>query len=195
MIMSGKIGNGMNKYLDNGLYSQNGEAGLLREIIKRIGLKEGHCVEFGAADGFFCSNTADLCNEFQFTRNLYDLVPTGNGVAQMEINESNVNDLPKCDILSIDIDGNDYMVWKAYEGKPAVVIIEINSSLDPELEFFHPNRGASFRTMLELGWSKGYMLLIHTGNMVFVDAKYNKLFPEVSGDTFKLFDKKWLVEC
>jgi len=185
----------MNKYLDNGLYSQNGEFGLLKEIIKRIGLKEGHCVEFGGADGFFCSNTADLCNEFQFTRNLYDLVPTGTGVAQMEVNESNVNDLPKCDILSIDIDGNDYMVWKAYEGKPAVVIIEINSSLDPELEFFHPNRGASFRTMLELGWSKGYMLLAHTGNMVFVDVKYDKLFPEVLGDSMKLFDKKWLVEC
>lgn len=178
----------MVKYLDNGLHSQNGEYGLLKEIIKRIGLKEGHCVEFGAADGFFCSNTADLCNEFPFTRNMYDLVPTGMGVAQMEINESNVNDLPKCDILSIDIDGNDYMVWKAYEWKPAIVIIEINSSLDPEVEFFHPNMGASFKTMVELGWSKGYILLCHTGNLVFVDNKYQGLFPDAN----QKFDKKWL---
>ncbi len=186
----------MNKYLDNGLYSQNGEYGIIREVIKRIGLKEGHCVEFGAADGFFCSNTADLCNEFQFTRNLYDLVPSGMGVAQMEINESNVNDLPKCDILSIDIDGNDYMVWKAYKGKPAIVIIEINSSLDPEIEFFHPARGASFKTMLELGWDKGYFLLCHTGNMVFVNSDFIELFPEIKyTDGIDLFDKKWLVEC
>ena len=189
----------MNKYLDNGLYSQNGEFGLLKEIIKRIELKEGHCVEFGGADGFFCSNTADLCNEFQFTRNLYDLVPTGTGVAQMEVNENNVNDLPKCDILSIDIDGNDYMVWKAYEGKPAVVIIEINSSLDPKKEFFHPNMGASFKTMNELAEDKGYFLLCHTGNCIYVDKKYMWLFPEVcfsiEEDVNKLFNSKWLVEC
>jgi len=182
------------KYSDNGLYSQNGEYGIIREIIKRIGLSEGVAVEFGAADGFYCSNTADLCNEFKWTRHLYDLVPTGTGVAQMEITQDNVNILPKCDLLSIDIDGNDFNVWKSYEGRPAIVVIEINSSLDPEVEFFHPNRGSSFWSMNRLASDKGYFLLCHTGNCVYVDLKYKDLFPEINliVTAEKFFNRGWL---
>jgi hypothetical protein len=185
----------MNKYLDNGLYSQNGEYGIIKEILKRINLLQGHAIEFGAADGFFCSNTADISNEFQFSRNLYDICPTGMRVAFKEITPENVNEIGPCDLLSIDIDGNDYMVWKAYEGKPAVVVIEINSSLDPELEFFHPDRGASFRTMNELAFDKGYFLLAHTGNCVYVDAKYRDLFPETKNrNIYKCFNNSWLQQ-
>jgi hypothetical protein len=177
----------MNKYLDNGLYSQNGEYGIIREVLKRIGLTQGHAIEFGAADGFFCSNTADIANEFQFTRNLYDISPSGK-VAYKEITPENVNEIGPCDLLSIDIDGNDYEVWKAYKGKPAVVVIEINSSLDPGVEFFHPDRGASFCTMNRLAEDKGYFLLCHTGNCIYVLNKYKKLFTDVS----KEFNKSWL---
>lgn len=167
------------KYQDNGLYSQNGEYGIIREVIKRIGLLKGLAIEFGAADGFYCSNTADLCNEFNWIRILYDLVPTGNGVLFKDINESNVNELGECDFMSIDIDGNDFNIWKAYKWKPAIVVIEINSSLDPNIEFFHPDKGSSFCTMNRLASDKGYFLLCHTGNCIYVDLKYKDLFPEI----------------
>ena len=180
--------NNITDYSDNGLYSQNGEYGIIKAAILRMNLFEGIAVEFGAADGFYCSNTADLCNEFNWKRYMYDLVPTGHGITQMEINEDNINILPKCDLLSIDIDGNDFNIWKAYGSKPAIVIIEINSSLDPDVEFFHPSRGASFCTMNRLAEDKGYFLLCHTGNCIYVDNRYKHLFPDAS----KEFNKQWL---
>ena len=183
------------RYSDNGLYSQNGEYGLIREVIKRIGLLEGKAIEFGAADGFYCSNTADLCNEFNWSRRLYDIAPSGNGVAQMNITEETVNHLPDCDLISIDIDGNDFNVWKAYKGKPAIVIIEINSSLDPDIEFFHPDKGASFCTMNRLAEDKGYFLLCHTGNCIYVLNEYKQLFPEIEEVTSeKFFNEGWLMK-
>ena len=47
-------------------FSQNGEDGIIQEIIKRIGLqksKENWCVEFGAWDGIHLSNTFNLVQQ------------------------------------------------------------------------------------------------------------------------------------
>jgi hypothetical protein len=41
--------------------------------------------------------------------------------------------------------------------------------------------------MVKLAIEKGYFLLAHTGNLVFVDKQYRKLFPEVKGDGVKNF--------
>lgn len=168
------------KYQDKGLYSQNGEWGIINECIKRIGLTKGTAIEFGAADGFYCSNTADLVINYpEWERYLLDITPTGMGVAYKNITPENVNELPPCDLISIDTDGNDFNIWKALKDKPAIVIIEINSSLDPDIEFFHPDKGASFCTMNRLAQDKGYFLLCHTGNCIYVDLKYKDLFPEI----------------
>ena len=38
------------------------------------------------------------------------------------------------DVVSIDVDGNDYWIWRALERfRPRVVIVEYNGSLDPRL--------------------------------------------------------------
>lgn len=174
------------------VYSQNGEDGIIKECLKRMNKTTGTACEFGAADGFFCSNTANLK---EWSRIIYDVNPTGD-VKQAEITPENVNDLvPGVDLLSIDIDGNDYNVWKAYKGKPAIVIIEINSSYPPEAKVIN-FQGTSYTPMVQLGISKDYFLLCHTGNLVFVDRKYKKLFPEITGDpltdTNKYFNKAWL---
>lgn len=170
-------------------YSQNGEDGIIEECIKRINPDLKVAVEFGGVDGVFCSNTASL----GWKRFLYDIEPSDFSVEKKEITPENVNQLPECEVLSIDIDGNDYEVWKAYEGKPAIVIIEINSSLIPEDDHFSIGKGSSFSTMLKLGIEKGYFLLCHTGNMIFVLNEYKDLFPEVKGvDPFELFNKSWL---
>lgn len=75
------------------------------------------------------------------------------------------------DLLSIDIDGNDYWVWQAIEGYSArVVVIEYNSSLlpnesksiryDPSFTWDGTNYyGASLLALAKLGGVKGYTLI------------------------------------
>lgn len=184
------------KYRSN-VYSQCGEDGIIEECLNRIGIKKGQCVEFGAADGYFCSNTMRLIEQ-GWKGLMFDTDPGGPMVMHAYITPGNVNQhIPDCDLLSIDIDGNDYNVWDAYNGKPSIVIIEINSSISPDK--MNPvsdmKHGTAFLPMLHLGQRKGYFLLGHTGNMVFVDRKYKDLFPEIderNSETY--FDKSWLCE-
>src|SRR6202011_5629219 len=43
------------------------------------------------------------------------------------------------DVLSIDIDGNDYWIWDALSScNPRVVVIEFNSGLDPNRQLVQP---------------------------------------------------------
>ena len=78
------------------------------------------------------------------------------------------------DLLSIDIDGNDYWVWNAIDGQPRLVVIEYNSSFgpdravtipyDPSFDRFqhHPfgiYHGASIAALAKLGAAKGYALV------------------------------------
>ena len=178
-------------------YSQNGEDGIIAECIKRINPENKSAVEFGGADGFFCSNTRAL-HDIGWNVYMYDLKPTSLSVIQQEITPENVNELPECSVLSIDIDGNDYAVWKAYEGKPDIVIIEINSSLPPMGEHFSLEKGSSYKTMVQLGRDKGYFLLCHTGNLVFVNLEHENLFPELENvldplsNVDDFFNKSWL---
>jgi hypothetical protein len=75
------------------------------------------------------------------------------------------------DVLSIDIDGNDYWVWAAInQWQPRVVVIEYNSRFPPGQEWVmeeDPNRhwdgthcvGASLASLTSLGNEKGYVLV------------------------------------
>ena len=80
-----------------------------------------------------------------------------------------------------DIDSYDYQVWKnTIVYKPKIVVIEINSGIDPyNTEHIHkPNhfQGTSFFPMYKLGLEKGYSFVLHTGNMIFIrDDLYSKL--------------------
>jgi hypothetical protein len=94
------------------------------------------------------------------------------------ITAENIEDLFKAanvpaefDLLSIDIDRNDYYVWKAIKSyRPKVVIIEYNSIFRPGCEFVVPynatatwdgssNFGASLSALYKLGLEKGYKLV------------------------------------
>jgi len=63
-------------------------------------------------------------------------------------------------------------------------IIEINSSLPPEIYHFSKEQGCSFSMMNALAEEKGYFLLCHTGNCIYVLEKYRELFPDAD-DSFK----------
>jgi hypothetical protein len=194
----GKLGKTMKDFVNQygrNYHSQNMEDGIIQECLTRIGVRKGVAVEFGGADGFFCSNTAAL-RDIGWKVYMYDL-EANNHVEKRTITPENVNELPMCDVLSIDIDGNDYAVWREYEGKPAIVVIEINSSYKPGVYIISdPAEGTTYTPMVELGLSKGYFLLCHTGNLIFIDRKYKELFPEVVKDGLQnseeYFKTDWL---
>jgi hypothetical protein len=97
------------------------------------------------------------------------------------VNDLIVENLPlpgEVDLLSIDIDGNDYWVWRAINAiTPRVVVIEYQDILGPtrsvtipydpkfSLDQYEVNAklnnyvGASLRAMVKLGEAKGYRLV------------------------------------
>jgi hypothetical protein len=131
--------------------SQNGEDGILLEIFNQIGIKNHTFVEFGIGNGTQC-NSANLINNFgwgglliegsesmaKHAKKIYEGKPVR--VTNAFITAENINDLIKdaqlpqeVDLLSVDIDGNDYWVWKAIEViKPRVVVAEFNNSFGPK---------------------------------------------------------------
>jgi len=190
------------RYAKN-VYSQNGEDGIIAEIIKRLEIKQpGRCVEFGTGNGRDLSNTLTLIEKGwsgvwieQNEESFYKAKALGDTFGgRVEVLHGTVG-FTRCsayddtldnflgkpfprefDVLSIDIDSFDLQVWAATtEHRASIVVIEINSSIPVGVKQVHANggpQGASFSSMLELGIEKGYQLVCHTGNLIFVDAKY-----------------------
>lgn len=199
-----------NKYAGNITYSQNGEEKLLIEILSRLKIEIGTCCEIGGNNGKWLSNTALLIDKGwigKFVEADFDLWQDccanwkGNEKVRAVcsfVSADNANAFidADCDILSIDVDGKDYEIFEAMEAKPKVVIIEIDSSIPPDAERFNSEGGSGYLPMVKLGIEKGYFLLCHTGNLMFVDKQYKKLFPEIKGDGLKnaseYFRTDWL---
>lgn len=162
-------------------YSQNGEEGIVVEIFKRLKITGGTCCEFGNLPSHTFSNTQYFI-EKGFEGYLFDKD------YGYYITPENVNDIvpDELTLLSIDIDGNDYAVWQAYKGSADVVIIEINSSLGEEVHSFSLSEGCSYAKMNQLAKDKGYHLVFHTGNCIYVKQEYAHLFTEPV-----IFNNKW----
>lgn len=190
----------------NQVTSQDGEDGVLAEIFSRLGISAGWCVEFGAWDGKFHSNTWDLIHNRNWkavcieahTPAFNDLKASCEGLADVycyneyiEIEggnslESILSRTPipqNFDFISIDIDGNDYFIWRSLEHyRPKVVLIEFNPFIPVDVSFAKINRGqvrasASLLALCELGKTKGYELVCVIGNnAVFVVKEHFVLF-------------------
>lgn len=199
-------------------YSQNREDGVIMECLLRMDYWPGHAVEIGGNDGRWMSNTCNLLNPHGipgkpqpwtvlFVEADYDLYLKCKAnhadnprvrVQCCHVDGKNINVFvdERCDVFSSDTDGADYEIFKGLKSKPKIVIVEIDSSIPPGQEGFNSDGAAGYRTMAELGISKGYFLLCHTGNLVFVDKKYRELFPEIIGDGLSnshlYFNQSWL---
>lgn len=203
----------LNQYGGN-VHSQNGEDFILRECARRMDLTLGHAVEAGGNDGQWMSNTRLLLENgwsglfVEADYNLYLKCRKNwrhNPKVRSQcsrVDGKNINAFvdERCDLLSLDTDGGDYQIFAGLEAKPKIVIVEIDSSIPPNDPSFNSDGAAGYFRGVELGLEKGYFLLCHTGNLVFVDEQYKHLFPEVKSkhpliDSEFYFNRAWLKEA
>ncbi len=189
------------KFKDTGfrIYSQNDEDGYLLYIFSLIGNTTRKAVEICAGDGIQC-NTANLIINHGWNGLLFDgseeniikgkkfyatckdtlnWSPT---LVQAWITNENINQLitnngfaEEIDLLSLDMDGVDYWIWKAIDCiTPRVVVVEYQDIWGPEKAVTIPYKpdfvadfgkygpdycGASLAAFVKLGKEKGYRLV------------------------------------
>jgi hypothetical protein len=172
-------------------YSMAGEDRVLEVVFNIIGEKSRFCVDLGACNGLRGSNTRTFVLK-GWKSLLIDKIKEENPDVKIEfITAENIEELFKkyevpeeIDLLSIDIDGNDYWIWKAITNyRPRVVIIEYNSNFaieenkaieyDPDFVYDGTRYyGASMGAMIKLGKEKGYLPIyeIDHNNIIFVST-------------------------
>ena len=76
------------------------------------------------------------------------------------------------DLLSLDVDGNEYAIWSSLKSfLPRVIVVEHNKTIPIEKNFYS-DRGSSLRGLAELGKRKGYELVAANDlNGVFVQRE------------------------
>jgi hypothetical protein len=176
------------------VHSQNGEDGILAYLLDRIGPTTRDVVEFGIGDGTECC-AANLVLTFGWSAHLLEANADGARAAVAfyaqraggRVNVDHTAVEPDTvdallsrhvasvfDVLSLDIDGNDYWVLEALQAvRPRVIVVEYNASFGPERSvtipytrdfdrysvhasgFYH---GASLTALARLGERKGYVL-------------------------------------
>lgn len=197
------------------VYSQNDEDGIIAEIFRRIGTTNRLFLEFGVENGLE-NNTLNLLTEgwsgcwieaaakdAAAIRQRFASALNGGRLQFREslVDSDNINALIEAfrlpreiDFLGIDIDGNDYHVWKAIDAiSPRVVVIEYNAKFRPPSGWvmaYDPRHswdgtdqyGASLAALTALAGEKGYRLVgcsIVGSNAFFVRADLAQdRFPE-----------------
>ena len=204
-------------------HSQNGEDGILLYLMSVLGTTNRKVVEICAGDGIECNAANLIVNHgwrgllvdgdaalvergrefYSRCRNTWVAPPT---FVHSWITAANVDALVTShgfggpvDLLSLDLDGNDYWIWRALESvSPRVVVAEFNGACGPDASITIPYQpdfrldlgvqpyrcGASLSAFVKLGRAKGYRLVGVQSlgfNALFVRTDIGEhLFPERS---------------
>lgn len=180
-------------------YSQYGESKILYELFEKIKVEKKFAVEFGASDGYWLSNIRMFMDIGWDGLQLEGISEPKNGVKNEFITKENINEIfskynvPKVfDLLSIDLDGNDFWIWKELNYEPNVVIIEYNSNFNVDESYsliynpthnFYESGGfysASAKAFNKLAIEKGYFLYkeVSFTNLIFVKNKFKNIVDE-----------------
>lgn len=204
------------------VYSQFEEDGILLYIFAAIGVENKTFIDIGSGDGinsncanfavnfgwnglFIDGNPANITRGKEYYMSNPDTWAYPPAFVQSFIQRENINQLicnngfggKTIDLMSIDIDGNDYWIWDALtDVEPRVVIIEthiefgMNSIVVPyDKDYHYPGKhpdyhGASPVAMEKLARKKGYRLVgaINYGfNTIYVkDGIAEEILPAVS---------------
>jgi hypothetical protein len=168
------------------VYSQFGEDGILEAIFEKIGVSNAWCVECGAADGIFFSNTRKLIEEGwnsvqiegdlkQFEKLAVMYVGWNQGTIYTinkyvtdfeEIFDSLSGEkLPKdFDLLVIDVDGQDYHLFnRLLNYQPRVVICEYDPNEDVDfIPTIGGNGQAGEKAIHHVALARGYQVVCKT---------------------------------
>lgn len=169
------------------VFSQNGEDGVLAALFERLGSGRRRFVEFGIQEGREGNAVllADMAGwsglfvesdpaAFTALEAKYGLRPEVQ-LRRQRVSASSLDPLleevglfDEPDLLSIDVDGDDYWIWRGTRSRPRVVVIEYNASLGLEPRA-QPEGGApwdgtdafgaSLEALARLGEAKGYGLV------------------------------------
>jgi hypothetical protein len=171
-------------------FSQNDEDGILQEIFRRVGTAGRTFVEFGVQEGLQNNTRLLLYQGWRglwieadriACRSMRDVFATELAAGRLQLLHSFVTaeniaalidsaQLGELDLLSIDIDGNDYWIWDALALQPRVIAIEYNAKLRPPVKWvmeYNPDHrwnhtdyhGASLESLNTLARRKGYTLV------------------------------------
>lgn len=193
------------------IYSKQGEDGIILGMLEAMAISIGFYVDLGASDGIKGSNTRVLAERdwygiaIEADKPLYQQLMANMTkfprVRQVEqrINCEKGNTLEELlvsfktphtfDVLSIDIDGNDYWAWKNLTYQPKIVVIEYNPNYENTVSKVMPYSadhtwdgdsyyGASAKALCDLAAKKGYVLVycMSPANLIFVKDRYAGLF-------------------
>tara|TARA_B100000886_G_C20416712_1_gene489599 strand:- start:1423 stop:2292 length:870 start_codon:yes stop_codon:yes gene_type:complete len=208
------------------IFSQSDEDSIIDEIIKRLKIEKGNFIELGVGNGsqnnslnllaqgwkgiwigneeliFKPGKNLKFINSWITKDNIIQTISSNLSFFNKEINFQNSD----IDILSIDLDGNDYYIWDAILSGgfcPKIIIAEYNGSLGPRAIWrmpYKPNNnwklrkdnyfGASFLSYVKLFFKYNYIPVCcnsDTGvNLFLVKKKYQINFKEI--ENLKLND-------
>ena len=186
--------------------SQCGEDGIIEKALSLLPELDHWCVEFGAWDGKYASNTFNLVDRLDYNVVLIEMDPGKYGqLCSSYPHKDRAIFLNECvgwtagdgldhllrqrpvprnfDLLSVDVDGNDYHIWNATaEFRPKLVLIEYNYTMANGVDFSQSadarlQQGSSAAALVGLAKKKGYELIAVTKlNLLFVDRQYYDLF-------------------
>lgn len=194
------------------VFSQNDEDGLIAEICRRIHPnKLGRFIEIGVGDGSE-NNTLNLLlkgwhglwlggqplaySKLSSRLNFVQCWVDTENVTELIKKEIGVADFDRIDLISLDIDGNDWHIAKAIlEGKiePSIFVVEYNATMGPEIIWIMPYNanhqwdgsayfGASLSAFNQLFEKHDYMLVacnITGANAFFVKKSFSNVFQDV----------------
>jgi hypothetical protein len=174
--------------------SAYGEDGLIEEVFRRVGATNRCCVELGAADGKYLSNTWHLWHDLGWKGFLIEgnekhyraleenarglgFVCTVNAMvaATGELKLDRIlrrEEAPlDVDLLSLDVDGDEYYILESLKDvKPRLLIVEYNPTVPPHVDIVQePGEyfGASAAAIVRLGRQKGYRFVCMTNTNCF----------------------------
>ena len=206
------------------LFSQSDEDSIIDEITNRLEIKAGRFIELGVGDGLQNNTLNLLANSWQGIWVGGEDIAFNHGAKLkflkkwitkdniFEILNNEIKDIESkycIDLLSIDLDGNDYHIWQTLLSRgvhPKILVAEFNGLLGPKAEWIMPYQkdffwkkyrsmyfGASFNSFLKLFKKFNYIPICcntDTGvNLFMVEKEFENKFQElINLDPIKIYE-------
>jgi len=199
------------------VYSQRGDDGIIREILRRLDINRGYFIEFGASDGLLHSNTRLLFEDgwsgmfiegddkrarkmikryarFPDIVCIRDFVYAASGPGRKTLDDfCDEHQVAEIDFLSIDIDGLDLNIFESLRRRPKVLAMEGGFSWHPQMKVRVPDEVAAKNLQQPLAvaiaafQAKGYEPICFNTNLYAVEKSFAGQFRDFSKDAESLW--------